>query len=99
MMQSYKVFVFLCSTMLAFAEPCLAADDGAKIVAEVCSTCHTAKMRPLDKLRLNRDEWREAVERMIGYGAEVPKEKMPGLLDYLARTFGPNGAATDASKK
>jgi mono/diheme cytochrome c family protein len=101
MMQSPKVWLFLCAAMLGFTAPAVfaAADDGAKIVADVCSTCHTAKTRPLDKMHFTRAEYAEAVERMLGYGAEVPKDKMPALLDYLVQNHGPVPADGDAGKK
>jgi hypothetical protein len=88
------------STLLGFATPCLAADDGVgpKIFSEVCSECHTAKKQPLDKIRLTKGEWSEALERMVSYGAEIPKGKIPELLDYLVKTRGPSGA-TDEGKK
>lgn len=101
-----RTYVFLCSALLAFATPCLAiaADDGAKIVAEVCSQCHTASTRPLGNMHLTKEQWSEAIERMQGYDAQVPKGKAAALLsDYLARTNGPTGgptgAATDSGKK
>jgi mono/diheme cytochrome c family protein len=97
MMKPTRLLLILYSTLLAV--PCLAADDGAKIVDEVCSGCHTAKTRPLDKMHLTREQWSEAVEKMIGFGADVPKAKIPALLDYLVRTQGPDGTAADADKK
>ena len=80
--------------------PCLtvAADDGGKVFANACTACHTAKKLPLDKKRLTRDEWNEAVGRMISYGAEIPKGKLPELLDYLVKIRAPSGA-TDEGKK
>lgn len=50
-------------------------------------------------MRLTKEQWSETLERMVGYGAEVPNAKMPELLDYLVRTHGPSGAGTDADKK
>jgi cytochrome c5 len=101
MKQAPKVLLFLCATMLGFTAPAIAApaDDGAKIVADVCAACHTAKIRPLEKMHFTRAEWAEAVERMSGYGAEVPKDKLASLLDYLAQTQGPAAANGDAAKK
>ncbi len=71
-----------------------ANEEGAKVAEQVCSACHTAKVRPIDKMHHTRAEWAEAVERMKGYGAEVPNDKLPALLDYLAAEHGPaTGAA------
>ena len=96
-MKPTRLLLILYSTLLA--APCLAADDGAKIVEEVCSACHTAKTRPLDKMHLTREQWGAAVEKMLGFGADVPKAKIPALLDYLASTRGPAGVAADPGKK
>ncbi len=74
-------------------------DEGAKTYKEVCTQCHTAKVRPLDKKRLTKEQWRQAVAKMVDLGAEVPKDKIPALLDYLASTHGPAGAAGGDGKK
>ena len=97
-MQSHRILVF-CSTLLGFAilRLALAADDGAKTFKEVCSQCHTAKVRPLDNKHLTNEQWNQAVTKMVDLGAEVPKEKVPALLDYLASTHGP--ADAEAGKK
>jgi hypothetical protein len=97
---SHKVFVFLTSAIFVFcfSWSAVAADDGSKIFVDSCSGCHTAKVRPLDNLHLTRDQWKEAVERMIDQGAEVPKGRMQELLDYLVKNHGPAGALPDAHK-
>lgn len=97
-MEAKKVLLLVCSTLLGLATPCLAADDGAKIFSEVCSECHTAKKQPLDKIHLTRGDWSETLERMVSYGAEIPKGKTSELLDYLVKTHGPAGT-TDEGKK
>jgi hypothetical protein len=56
-------------------------------------------MRPLDNIHQSRDQWKDAVDRMIDQGAEVPKKKIPELLDYLVRTHGPAATTSDAGKK
>lgn len=101
-MQSHKILLVLCTTLLGLITPCLAAaaDEGAKIFEEVCTQCHTPKRQPLDNKHLTRQEWKDTIEqRMIGYGAEIPKGKMGDLLDYLVRTRGPVGTATDGAGK
>jgi hypothetical protein len=100
-MRPYKKLLVLCSAVLGFATPWLAvaADDGAKIVADVCSQCHTPKRNPLDKLQLTKEQWSDALERMTGYGAEVPKGKIPELLDYLVRTYPISGTGAGAGNK
>ena len=92
------ILALRCFAAFALSAPgfTLAADDaGAKVYNEVCTTCHTPKNRPLDGKQLTKDQWNEAVQRMKGYGADIPNAKIPQLLDYLARTHGP----ADAGKK
>jgi mono/diheme cytochrome c family protein len=98
---SRQLFLLMGSTMLGLSLPCPAAavDDGAKVYTDACSPCHTVKIRPLDNKQLTKEQWKEAIDRMIDQGAEVPKGKMSELLDYLSRTHGPVGTATDAGKK
>jgi cytochrome c5 len=76
------------------------ADDGEKIYKDICTACHDAKTRPLDNIRLSRKEWKEAVERMEGQGADVPSgKKLEALLDYLERTHGPAAPGAAPEKK
>jgi hypothetical protein len=98
---SRKLFVLIGAALLGFSFPCfsVAADDGAKVFADACTPCHTAKIRPLDNTHLTKEQWNEAIVRMIDQGAEVSKGKMPELLDYLTRTHGPVGTTTDAGGK
>ena len=98
MMQIFKTWLYLCLALswITVSAQVVAAEDGAKTFAEVCTQCHTAKRQPLNKLQLTKEQWKEAIERMAGYGAEVPKAKLPDLLDYLA---GMNAAAADPAKK
>jgi cytochrome c553 len=98
---SRKLFTLLSFTALGFAIPCFAvtAEDGAKILSESCSGCHSAKVRSLDNVRMPREQWQETVDRMIDQGAEVPKGKKSELLDYLANTHGPAVTAAGADKK
>jgi mono/diheme cytochrome c family protein len=93
-MQSYRMnaIVLPLAASFAFAGPVsvLAQDAGAKAFAETCSACHTAKVRPLDKKRMTKDQWKQAIDKMTTLGAEIPKDKVPPILDYLARTHGPD---------
>ncbi len=75
---------------LAAPRLALAQDAGAKAFQESCSACHTAKIRPLDKKRMSKDDWKKAIDKMASLGAEIPKDKVPQILDYLVRTHGPD---------
>ena len=83
----------LCAVLplaLAAASPAFAQDAGAKAFQETCSGCHTAKVRPLDKKRMSKEQWGQAIEKMNKLGADIPKDKIPQILDYLAKTHGPD---------
>ena len=99
-MQSHKI-LFFCLTLFGLTAQhfALAADDGAKTFKEVCSSCHTAKVRPLNSKHLTKEQWKQAVDKMIDLGVEVAKAKIPDLLDYLVRTQGPAGATAGDGKK
>ena len=76
-----------------------ADDEGAKVYADVCTACHSWTTRPLDDVHLTREQWRNTVVRMNGFGRAVPDPKLPALLDYLERTHGrPNKGASPATK-
>jgi len=100
-MRLYGMLLLLMSVAVGFSIPCdaLAADDGAKVFTESCAPCHTPKMRSLDNTHMTRDQWKDTVDRMLDQGAEVPKGKIPALLDYLVSTHGPVGAAPAEGRK
>src|ERR671924_33665 len=54
---SWRIYALLGSAALwsAFPRPAAAADDGAKVFADSCSPCHSAKSRPLDNVHLTRE--------------------------------------------
>jgi cytochrome c5 len=86
----------LVATLLLFVAATPAAgraaddDEGARVYREACTSCHDAKTRPLDALRLSRAQWKASVDRMEGLGTDVPTgKKLSALLDYLERTRGP----------
>ncbi len=84
----------LCGAIILSVPAASRADEGEKVFQDACSACHDAKTRPLDKVRLTRQQWKETIERMEGLGADVPGgEKRKALLDYLERTHGPAEAA------
>ncbi len=67
-----------------------AADEAEKVFEQNCTRCHnpdTIKDKVKDK-PLSREEWKDVIERMKGYGAEVPDGKDAELIDYLMRTYG-----------
>lgn len=85
--------------LLAASGAARAADEGEKVYQESCTSCHDAKTRPLDNVRLSRAQWKDAIERMEGQGAQIPSgKKLGALLDWLEKTHGPQSPAP-ADKK
>ncbi len=67
--------------------PSPAPPDGAALLQERCSLCHT-----LDRVRAARkgqDAWEQTVDRMIRRGAQLNEEERVALIAYLVREYGP----------
>jgi hypothetical protein len=62
-------------------------ERGEQIMNASCRTCHD--LRPIDTQALDDKGWAKDVQSMIDKGAEVSKEDIPVLLDYLVRMHGP----------
>ena len=50
-----------------------------------CLMCHGGEM--VDRQRLTPKQWAAEVEKMVGWGAPLPKEEAPGLVAYLSKTY------------
>jgi mono/diheme cytochrome c family protein len=90
----------LLGAALALAAPgaSRAADEGEKVYQETCTNCHGPSTRPLDDVRMTRAEWKDAIERMEGQGAQIPSgKKLAAILDWLERTHGPASPAPQKS--
>ncbi|MCX7173566.1 MAG: hypothetical protein NT159_06530 [Proteobacteria bacterium] len=104
-MRCVKILLLAGSIALALGMPhfSFAADDGAKIFEAECSVCHNPKKKPLDKLKMSRAKWKEAIDEMIEKDKlddPLPsKERISQLLDWLAATYGPADNTTEAAKK
>jgi hypothetical protein len=60
--------------------------DGQVLLQERCATCHD--LVRVTGARKNRAEWEQAVDRMIGKGAQLNEEERDVLIDYLTETYG-----------
>ena len=63
------------------------AGSGKAIADSACLACHSADM--VWQQRLNEKQWTAEVNKMAGWGAPVPENQRPELVDYLVRNFGP----------
>lgn len=58
-----------------------------ELVLGACIICHSPEI--LAQQRLDRATWEAIVDRMITYGAPIPPEHKPLILDYLVSRLGP----------
>jgi mono/diheme cytochrome c family protein len=94
-----KLAVAFCAAAVLAPAPSR-ADEGEQIFRDACSACHDAKTRPLDKVRLTREKWKQTLDKMEGQGADIPGgKKREALLDYLERTHGVGISAPADDKK
>ncbi len=64
------------------------APGPVKAFAErACTACHVAAQ--VTGQRRSRVDWAATVEKMVGYGAQVPDVQFDPLVDYLARHYPP----------
>jgi cytochrome c553 len=68
----------------------------AKIKA-ACTQCHNTER--ITEQHLSREEWSQKLEKMEGLGAVIPDTDRNGMLNYLAKNFGPQKGAKIAPKK
>jgi hypothetical protein len=79
-----------CAMVLVFffgAQDAPQPERGEQIMNARCRTCHD--LRPIDTAALDEEGWTRDVQQMIEKGAEVSKDEVPVLVDYLARMHGP----------
>jgi len=61
---------------------------GAQLVTGNCMVCHSADYISTQP-RLSRTAWTATIEKMRGkYGAPIPTNAIPALLDYLTANYG-----------
>lgn len=61
-----------------------------ELVSGRCIICHSLEI--VAQQRQDRAGWDTILDRMISYGAPVPPEDKPPILDYLATYLGPEPA-------
>jgi cytochrome c oxidase cbb3-type subunit 3 len=59
---------------------------------ENCLICHTEDM--IASQRLTPAQWKTEVEKMVNWGAPLPREATGPLIDYLARRYSDREATT-----
>jgi len=82
----------LFSAMVAFSAGQQEMAKGEVILNNACVACHD--MRPIQTQAMDLEGWTKLVESMIEKGAQVKKDDIPVLANYLTEEHGPlpNGA-------
>ena len=85
--------ISLAFTAFAALGPSVRADDdafpdgpGKAVLLKVCTQCHSADS--IAEQHRSRDEWKDTIDAMKGYGAEATDEELAIILDYLVKNFG-----------
>jgi len=68
----------------------------AKVKA-TCTQCHNTSR--ITEQHLTRKEWSQKLEKMEGLGAVIPDADRNGMLNYLAKNFGPEKGTKSVPKK
>lgn len=69
------------------------AGRAAVLLHSRCVMCHSADL--ITQQRLDRATWTREVDKMIRWGSPVDDQDRTLLIDYLARTYGPQAARAD----
>jgi cytochrome c5 len=85
MFRSFTVAV-LCGAPIALAASGLPEGPGRKVVERVCATCH--ELDVVTDKKLERAQWQDIVNEMIGFGAKLNKVQATEVVNYLAKNFG-----------
>src|SRR6266566_4988987 len=78
----FTAMVF-CSTVSA--QRPLPAGNGKALVETACTTCHAITL--ITGAGHTPAEWKLLVERMVAAGAEVSKDQIPTVTEYLTKAF------------
>jgi len=80
----------ICFVVGAAAPRAIAQDlpdgPGKDVVVKACTSCHDADN--FTSKKHNKAEWKEVVDTMVAYGAEITDEQSEIITTYLAKNFG-----------
>jgi len=69
--------------------------EGKAIVTGACASCHGLDM--ITAKQTSKEDWASIVDRMKSYGATLDAKQTTTVVDYLAKSFPPKGAAPAAA--
>lgn len=79
----------LLAATLALASASAAEEEGAEVVAALCSSCHGPDL--IRQQRLTKEQWRATVDKMVSWGAQADDDDLKrSLVTYLSANFGPD---------
>lgn len=87
-MTKSSLFVLLTTAVLAQGQAKqrpLPAGDAKSIVETTCTTCHALTL--ITGAGHTAADWKLLVERMVAAGADVPKNQIASVTDYLTKSF------------
>jgi competence ComEA-like helix-hairpin-helix protein len=89
--------LFMSLVYLAGTAQSLPPGDGKEIVEQKCGGCHAMKV--VTSKRASPQQWSALVNQMVTRGADIEDEDIQTVIDYLAKSFGPDvPPAADAVK-
>jgi mono/diheme cytochrome c family protein len=62
-------------------------EPGREILVSSCVQCHAMEM--ILEAKKSEPEWKQTVDRMVGYGADVTPEQQNLVVKYASAHFGP----------
>jgi cytochrome c5 len=84
---AFQVCLVLASAAVALGAGTAQMEKGEQIQNVSCANCHD--LRPIQTQALDHDGWTGVVDAMIDRGADIRKEDIPVLVDYLVANYGP----------
>lgn len=75
------------ATLAAALAQSLPDGEGRDLVRTACQDCHD--LSPITNASFSRAEWDQVVKSMADMGANIKREDIPIIVNYLAASFGP----------
>jgi virginiamycin B lyase len=79
------IVALLGSAAIAMGQGSLPEGSARATVQAACTSCHA--LNNITNAGHSAAEWQTVVDMMINDGAQVPKDQVAGLVEYLARNF------------
>ena len=78
----WTVAAFLMFAFAALFIACTGSDRGTRIINQKCTKCHSTQR--IYAYKRTKAEWQDIIERMKRHGAEIDKEEIAFLVEYLS---------------